>query len=326
MTDRKLYVVGNTTSAQITPVTVPAGTVGSSTTSPLGSTWTAAIRPQGDYVYFTDGDNVALAEYRVSDGVVTATVSIGSSDYVTVSPDGTRAYVIGKGGGQTLRYYTLPGLGTGSTFGTQGSNDQDIAISPDGTTAYVTDYNSGCVYKFSTSSTAVTTLNNLLTNPAGIAISPDGTILLVGTYFGQVYVVSTSTGSILKTLTVGSTPWSVGISSLGVGVANDGTTGQAWIITPLNASAVATLATGSGPAADVPHPATSPRPAISTDGSIAYIADNRRYVYPLNIGTGEWGTPIDMGSGYAPFALAVSPPSGPGGWAQDEWAQTVGWS
>ena len=138
---------------------------------------------------------------------------MGTNPYgITISPDGTKAYVVNKGSNSVSIINTSTYAVTTITSGV-GSAPTGVAISPNGTTLWVTNYSSGTVSIFNTSTNALITTVTVGTNPYGISFSSDGNTVYVANYGSNnlsVINASTHTVSAIVTLPSGSNPVAFG--------------------------------------------------------------------------------------------------------------------
>jgi YVTN family beta-propeller protein len=159
---------------------------------------------------------------QTSDNTVTATIEVGDSFDVAITPDGTFAYV-------TLTVSDEVGvikIPENTVIGTVdvGHFPRGIAITPDGAFAYVTNdgglAHSGPddVLVIQTSGNTVTATIEVGHSPFGIALTPAGVFAYV-TNAGSdnVSVIRTSDKTVTASFTVGASPVGIAITQLGVG-------------------------------------------------------------------------------------------------------------
>jgi YVTN family beta-propeller protein len=203
----------------------------------------AAVSPNGAFVYVTSGSGIVSVISTASNSVV-KTIPVGSfPSVVAFSPDGNRAYVtnhdsnnvsvidtasnsvvatINVGNGPYGVAFSLDGThayvtnrtgGTVSVIDTAhnsvvdtipvGSMPTMVAVSPDGTLAYVNDFGSGTVSVIGTASNSVIATINVGSGPYGIVFSPDGTHAYAATDGGAVSVIDTASNTVTQTINVG---------------------------------------------------------------------------------------------------------------------------
>jgi YVTN family beta-propeller protein len=178
-------------------------------TIPVGGTFadTAAISPDGAFVYVASESGQVAVISTATNSVVTVIPVPGDLYTVAVSPDGSLVYAanVGKSAVSVIDART----NTLITNITVGGGPYGIAFSPDGTRAYVAS-ESGTVSVISTATNSVLTTINVGLTPTMIAVSPDGSLVYVSNFgSGTVSVISTATNAIVDTITVGYEPYGV---------------------------------------------------------------------------------------------------------------------
>jgi YVTN family beta-propeller protein len=220
---------------------------------------TAAIRPDGAFVYVASESGVVSVIDTASNTMV-GTIAVGSQPYVVAfSPDGTLAYVTNHSSANISVIDTA----THSVVATiaVGSGPYGVAFSPDGSRAYVSNQNSGTVSVIDAASNSVTATINVGNWPVMLAVSPDGTHVYVNNWInGTTSVIDPATNSVVTTITVGSGPYGIVFSPDGshAYVANDG--GTVSVIQTATNSVIASI--DVGPAVGI---------VISPDGAHLYV-------------------------------------------------------
>lgn len=211
-----------------------------------------------------------------------------AQDYLAISPDGTRAYLLdpGSSSGQVHVINTATG-GVLTTVSVPGGAT-DIAISPDGSHVYVgaESYPHNYIYVISTATDTVTSTITM-TGPAdslltSMAINPAGTVMYVVLQTG-VAVVNLSTGATTAFVTL---PGSEGIA-----------------VNPEAPEVYVTNGFKGG------APGSNTVTAISTTSNTIGRTYNG-FTEPTNLAVNPAGTEVyveSVGGGTAPFVTALSP-------------------
>ena len=217
--------------------------------------WTIVISPDGKTGYATGYHSTPakLFVFNTSTMMNTQAVPLlAESTGASLSPDGSKIYVVGGTSVQVLSTSTFATLSTISVPGA--SHLLESAISADGATIAVTDLNNSTV---SVINTATDTVTQTVHTPSafGVAVAPDGKTAYVTNFQGNsVSVVTTATGVVRDTVTLpsGTTPSGIVASADGKYeyVSNQGN-GTVTVLTNLAAPVVitnpvsATVAAGS---------------------------------------------------------------------------------
>ena len=165
----------------------------------------------------TDRNANAVSVINTATNTVFATITVGvNPTAVTVTPDGTRAYVTNFGNDTVSVINTATNTVIATIpLGFLGS-PQTVAVSPDGTRAYVTNAFANTVTVINTATNTVVTTIPVGIQPTGVIISPDGTRAYVTNVFNNtVSIINTATNVVIGTLPVGLSPEVLGICSNG---------------------------------------------------------------------------------------------------------------
>ena len=130
---------------------------------------------------------------------IVATISMGASNGLAVSPDGTRAYATQV---NTDRLSILD-LQARRSLGDIAVGDQprDVVLSPDGTRAYVSNYGGNSVSVVDTTSRAVVATIPVPAGPDGLSLTSDGSQLAVVSRTAmRVSVIDTATSAVVRSV------------------------------------------------------------------------------------------------------------------------------
>jgi YVTN family beta-propeller protein len=127
--------------------------------------------------YVANANDGTVSVINTATNTVVATIPVpNGAAAVAVTPDGTRAYVVGAGDVSVIDTASNTVVGSPIPVGTFVSGLLvGIGITPNGSSVYVTNSDSGTVSVIATASNTVVATNPAGTNPSGIAITPDGT-------------------------------------------------------------------------------------------------------------------------------------------------------
>ncbi|MEU5010854.1 IPT/TIG domain-containing protein [Streptomyces sp. NPDC021749] len=270
--------------------------------------------------------------------VAGAVISVGNTPQgITLTPDGTRAYVANRGSNTVSVIDTATNTVT-DTIAT-GAGPTDMAIGPDGTRAYVTVFDDGLVSVFhlpsntlvtdipvgagatmaaitpdgtrvyvtrqttdtvSVIDTATNTVTGTITVGAGatgVAITPDGSRAYVASFSGSVSAIDTATNTVVATIIAGDVPILLTVSS-------DGTR---LYVTNAGSSSVSVIDTATNTVTDTIGVSGQPRfPALSPDGSHLYVGNAEPDTVSV-IDTATHTVVENIGAGDGPTGLAVLP-------------------
>jgi YVTN family beta-propeller protein len=243
---------------------------------------------------------------------VTATVRVGwKPTQVTVSPDGTRAYVTNA----YSRSVSVIDTSTNTVVHTVrvGWTPTQMTVSPDGARAYVTNTSSNSVSVIDTTTNTVVHTVRVGWTPTRVAIDHDGNRAYVtNTNSNSVSVIDTTTNTVIDTIGVGWKPTQVAISP----------DGNRAYVTNAYSNSVSVIDTATNTVIDTIGVGWKPtRVAISPDGLVYVTNTYSRSVSVIDTAT---NTVVDtVGVGNGPVAVAVgsaasgsgpvyTPPSPPG--------------
>jgi YVTN family beta-propeller protein len=227
------------TSSDVVAATIPVGDAPSA----------VAVTPDGTRLYvMTAGGVVEVVDAAV--GTVVASIAIGSTGGLAVSPDGARVYVaaglvhvVDTATNMVVNAFAAEAAAIADVSNTASS----VAFSPDGTRAYVgvTTFNmigggfsaGGGIVLVDTASESVAGTINLFSLPGAIALTPDGSRAYVAiqstwvnTGYGagffpgrSIVVVDTITNALAATIDLGAggSNWTQQNTVAGIGVAAD---------------------------------------------------------------------------------------------------------
>jgi uncharacterized protein (TIGR03437 family) len=232
------------------------------------------------------------------------TINVGTQpNGISITPDGTRAYVA-NGGGDVWVLATSNNAVLAKVV--VGGYPSGIAITPDGTRAYVTRDNANSVWVIDTSSNTVTAKIAVGTAPGGVAITPDGTrayVTNVGAVAGggSVSVIDTSSNTVVATVSV---PGPVGVA-----ITPDGK--HAYVASPSNPVSVIDTSSNTVVATvNVPSVEDSPfNIAITPDGTRVYVVTygfgGNGPVNVIDTSSNTVVTTVSVGTG--PSGIAITP-------------------
>jgi YVTN family beta-propeller protein len=236
----------------------------------------------GNNLYTVDAVHNAVSVINTSTNEITATLTapIVSGIYftgaITVSPDNSKAYLLGAPGA-TNGVLTVLNIATNSVITTipLASDPLDIAISPDGSKVYVTSipvlHTDTC--KVNVINTATNTVTATIPIEVGypqygIAISADGSKVYVAGAEDSISVISTATNTVTANIKVDIDPFGLALSPDGskLYVVNNASYTVNVINTATNA-VIATIPLGINPGSTTAPSGIS----ITPDGSKVYV-------------------------------------------------------
>ncbi|MEO3760658.1 Ig-like domain-containing protein [Mycobacterium sp. B14F4] len=175
----RVYVANNNANSVSVIDTATNTVIG--TPIPVGySPYDVAFSPDGTRAYVLNSNGNSVSVIDTATRVVTATITVGSPQGLTLSPDGSLLYVSRRGGSNSV---TVIDTATNSAIGGPipvGNSPADMAVSPDGSRIYVTNSASNSV-----------SVIHLVGNSAPVAGSPaysiDGVNSTTGAVMGSVH-------------------------------------------------------------------------------------------------------------------------------------------
>ncbi|WP_194927098.1 phospholipase D-like domain-containing protein [Catenulispora pinisilvae] len=255
---------------QVRAASAPAGTALTGTapagTAPAVPTATAPAVPPGTYLYVGNSGDNTLSVVNTANptaAVPGSPIAVGAPEAVAVTPDGTKAYVVGNNGSISV-VDTASDTLTSSLL--SGPGHLGIAMAVDGRHAYITNSRADTVSVLDTSTDTITGTIPVGHNPYGVAAAPDGRHLYVtDNVSNSVSVIDTETNAVTDTIAVGVAPIGVAVTPDGSKVyVPDATSGTVSVIATAGAKkneVVATVPVGTQPFGV----------AITPDGSHAYV-------------------------------------------------------
>jgi LPXTG-motif cell wall-anchored protein len=262
---------------QVRAIDTATGTVAASASAGT-SVYGVAVSPDGSRLYTSNYNTGRVQVLNASTLTATGTtIPVGANPrLITISADGSRAYVANQGG----TGLTGPGsvsvidLVTDTVTATipTGPDTVAVALSPDGTTLYASNLGDNTVSVIDVASNTVTGSIHVGNQPFQIAFTPDGTRAYVTAGADNaVSVIDTAARSVVSTIPVGALPAPIRISADGltayVGNENDATVSVIALDT-FPAVTTTTLPDGTAGAAYTAAVAATgrPAPALSVTG------------------------------------------------------------
>jgi len=277
---------------------IPSFTAINTGNIPVTATITATLAP--GFAYIANAGDSTVSVINTNTNTVVSTIpAIYSPICVSVSPDGSRAYIANAG---------LPG--NISVINTQtntvtatipvGLYPNFVVVSPDGNRVYASSQDSVSVINAATNT--VIAAIALTSTAGGMAVSTDGNSLYVtGENANMVWVINTTTYNIITTIPVGADPVAVAITPDGTKlyVCNYSSNMVSVISTKTN-TVIASVDVGSGTFGI----------SISPDGGRVYVGNaGISTVSVINTSTNTLAATISLGSGifWEPYGICVSP-------------------
>lgn len=178
----------------------------------LGFVLAVAVSPDGSRLYLAESlynhygpmvGNLVVADAATGD--VLARVPVYDPSSITLSPDGTRAYVLNQRGG-----FSVVDLTTQTVVATVDEGHSffgGLALSPGGDRIYFTNTAAGTLLVLDAATYAVLAEIPVGSELTHVAVSPDGTRVLVSdAASGTVAIVDTATNTVVSTAAVGGRP------------------------------------------------------------------------------------------------------------------------
>jgi YVTN family beta-propeller protein len=283
------------------------GNIASFTATNSGSlpvTATVTVTPStigGGFAYITNaGSNGGINDVSVintATNTVMATIPVGSYPTgVSVSPDGTKVYVVNDWSNDVSVINTATNTVMASVA--VGSSPFGVSVSPDGTKVYVTNSLSNSVSVINTATNTEMATVAVGSSPLGVSVSPDGTkVYVTNSNSNSVSVINAATNTVMGTVAVNSYP-------IGVSVSPDGTKVY---VTNQNSNTVSVLNTATNTImATVPVGSTPKGISVSPDGTKVYVANGgSNSVSVINTATNTVMATVVVGS--YPIGISVSP-------------------
>ncbi|GAA2544124.1 hypothetical protein GCM10010210_13640 [Pseudonocardia hydrocarbonoxydans] len=227
------------------------------------------IAPNGRFAYIANRDARVITVLDTTINQVTATIPVeaGPPQFVTFSPDSSRAYVSIYNTERTVNLVGVLDTATNTVLTTipVGRRPFASATTPDGTRLYVPSHDDGRIEVIDTATAAVVGRISVAPNPHWVAFSPDGSRLYAANHESNVVsVIDPATDTVLTTVPVGTSPHSTTLSPDGsrVAVVNFDSN-EVSIIDTASDTVVATVPVGRNPQ-DV---------AYAADGRFLYTTD-----------------------------------------------------
>ncbi|RBY82472.1 cell surface protein [Geodermatophilus sp. TF02-6] len=269
---------GTATSAAASPGgAIPAPQVATSApvpsagpTIPVGPTpGYVAASPDGRRLYVTNRGAGVITVVDTATDQVTAAIPVeaGPPQYLTFSPDGTRAYVSVWDDARTVAAVCVLDTGTDAIVATVPVRSRPYvsAVTPDGSRLYVPNHDSGTVSVIDTATDTLVADVSVPPNPHWVELTPDGSRAYVADHESDVVsVIDTATATVVGEIPVGTSPHSVAVHRTRPLVANvNYDADSVTVIDTDTDEVVATVAVGEEPQ-DV---------TWSADGRFAYVTN-----------------------------------------------------
>jgi gliding motility-associated-like protein len=272
------------------------GNIGSFTavntgSGPVTATITATPLSSG-FAYIANFGLGTVSVINTSTGKVVSNVTVGSDPIcVSVSPDGTKAYVANEYAG-----VSVINTATNTVTATINADPIGISVSPDGALLYVVNVQLNNVYVFNTATNALVSTIAVGNYPQYIAISPVGNRAYVtNALSNNVSVINTLTNLVVATIPVGFLPQQLAVSPDGSRVyVSNVDSGNISVINTATNAVVATITPNGGAQGLV----------VSNDGSRLYVTDNNE-VSVVNTATNTVASTIAVGN--YPLGVSLSP-------------------
>ncbi|TSJ39605.1 T9SS type B sorting domain-containing protein [Mucilaginibacter corticis] len=282
---------------------IPSFTAINKGTTPIIATITATPTSDG-YAYIANSSLNTVSVFNTANGNFVKDIPVDNQPWaVSVSPDGTRVYVL-----SINDVYGHAGIGTVSVIDAAqnkvistipvGRNAGSIVVSPDGKKAYVANKSSNTVSIIDLTNNTVSDIP--ITYALSVAISNDGKTLYVTAdgiaATGTLYAINTADKSIIKTIPIGLSPDGIVVSADGntVYLTND-------YLNTVSAINSKTFAATTIPVGQAPYSL-----AITPDGKSVYVSNFlSKSVSVINTATNLVVQTIPVQG--APQGISVSP-------------------
>jgi len=316
-------VISTTTTLNLSPTSIPVGSVGPIVMTATAAPASGSGTPTGSVTYFngstqigtvTLSSGVGTLNYNPSSlavGIysITAVYSGDSMFASSTSPaqtlgitqTGPFAYVANNGS-NTVSVISIPtGQVTNAIF--VASGPWGAAISPDQTQVYVTSNQGNSVSVINTANGSLGATIPVQSSPMGVAFTPDGSsVYVVNGGSNTVSVINVETQTVVATVPVGNSPVNVAMAPTSNGtfayVTNSGSNTVSVIAVGGSPAVVATIPVGSGP-----HGV-----AVSPNSSLAYVENAvSQTVSVISVATNQVTATISTGG--KAFVAAFTPDS-----------------
>jgi serine/threonine-protein kinase len=228
------------------------------------------IAPGGRYAYIASRAAGVVTVLDTTINAVTATIPVpaGPPQFVSFSPDGTRAYVSIFNPDFTVNLVGVIDTASNTLLTTipVGRRPYASATTPDGSRLYVPSHDDGRIDVIDTATSTVVAEIPVAPNPHWVAFSPDGSRLWAANHESNVVSeLDPATNAILGTVAVGTSPHSTVVSPDGTRVAVvNFDSNEVSVIDTATRTVVATVPVGTRPQ------------------DVAYAPDGR-YLYTANV-------------------------------------------
>lgn len=182
----------------------------------------AAITPDGSRVYVVTIASTVDVIDTATNTLVGSPIPFSQSftglvnPAITMTPDGTNAYLAGEGSDNVSVLATSTNtIGTVIPF-PAGSQPFASAVNPAGNRAYVALLNTATVAALDTSTNTQTAVIGVGNVPSALAVTPDGSsVYVTNAADNTVSVINTATNTVTATIPVGVTPVGIAFATLG---------------------------------------------------------------------------------------------------------------
>jgi YVTN family beta-propeller protein len=261
------------------------------------------IAPNGRYAYIANRAGGVLSVFDTTRNVVLGTIPVpqGGPQFVSFSPDGSKAYVSIFDNARSVNVVGVLDTKT-ATFEAMvpvGVRPFALEVTPDGRWVYVPNHDSASITVIDATTNKVTTTIKVAPNPHWVDISKDGTRLYAANHESNVVTtIDTKTNTVLGTVPVGSSPHSIVVvpNKPLVLVANYDSNSISAIDTNSN-TVIKTIPTGNHPQ-DLTFAADAKHLYIDTvDDNAIQVLDMASLEITSSVPTGRSPTSVAVGPG-----------------------------
>ncbi|MDL5158355.1 serine/threonine-protein kinase [Actinomycetospora termitidis] len=172
------------------------------------------IAPSGKFGYIANRQAGMVTVFDTTKNVATGTIPIpeGGPQFVSFSPDGTRAWVSVTNADYSVSEVVAIDTRTAAVTARipTGKRPFALRVSPDGSRVYVPNHDSSSITVIDTATDAVINTIIVAPNPHWVDISPDGTRLYAANHESNLLTtIDTATDAVLGTTPVGKSPHSI---------------------------------------------------------------------------------------------------------------------